>query len=69
MDTCVCRAESLHSSPETITVLLSSSAPTHIKEFKLKKRKKQGEMAPASSTHGVIITDGPSDASPWSVTF
>ena len=27
MDTCICRAESLHCSPETITTLLISSIP------------------------------------------
>ena len=34
MDTCVCTAESLHCSPETITTLLIGYAPKWNKSFK-----------------------------------
>ena len=36
MDTCICMAESLHSSPETITTLLSGYTP--IQNRKLEKK-------------------------------
>ena len=39
MDTCICMAESLHSSTETITTLLISY--TSIQKFKNKKKKKE----------------------------
>ena len=39
MDTCICMADSLHCSPETITTLLISY--TEIQKKKLKKKKKK----------------------------
>ena len=36
-DTCICLAESLHCSPETITILLIGYTPIQNKKFKLKK--------------------------------
>ena len=39
MDTCICMAESLHSSTETITTLLISY--TSIQKFKNKKKQKK----------------------------
>ena len=39
MDTCICMAESLHSSTETITTLLISY--TSIQKFKNKNKKKK----------------------------
>ena len=41
MDTCICMAESLHSSTETITTLLISY--TSIQKFKKKNKKKKKE--------------------------
>jgi len=38
MDTCVCMAESLWHSPETITMLLTSYTPVQNKKFKKKSR-------------------------------
>ena len=37
MDSCICTAESLHCSPETITTLLIGYTPTQNKKFKRKK--------------------------------
>ena len=39
MDTCMCMAESLCCSPETITTLLISCTPNQNKKFKKKDRK------------------------------
>ena len=39
MDTCICMAESLHCSHETITILLINYAQTQNKKFKNKKIK------------------------------
>ena len=36
-DTCICMAESLHCSPETVTILLIGYTPIQNKKFKLKK--------------------------------
>jgi len=38
IDTCICMAEALHCSPETITTLLISYTPIQNKKFKRKKR-------------------------------
>ena len=38
MDTCICMAESLWHSPETITMLLISYTPVQNKKFKKKSR-------------------------------
>ena len=40
MDTCICKAESLHCSPETLTTLLISYTPTQTKKVKKKKKKR-----------------------------
>ena len=37
LDTCICMAESLHCSPETITTLLTGYTPIQNKKFKKKK--------------------------------
>ena len=37
MDTCICMAESLHCSPETITTLLIGYSPIQNKKLKKKK--------------------------------
>ena len=37
MDTCICMAESLHGSPETIKILLTSYTPIQNKKFFKKK--------------------------------
>ena len=39
MDTCICMAESLHCSSETITTLLNGYIPGENKQFKLKKKR------------------------------
>ena len=39
MDTCICMVESLHSSPETITILSITYTPKQNKKFKKKKKK------------------------------
>ena len=41
MDTCICMAESLHWSPETITTLLTGYTPIQNKKFKRKKGKRE----------------------------
>ena len=41
MDTCICMAESLRSSPETITTLLIGYTLTQDKQFKRKKNEIQ----------------------------
>ena len=38
MDTCICMAESLHCSPETLTTLLISYTPRQTKKLKKKKK-------------------------------
>ena len=45
MDTCICMAESLHCSPETITTLLIGYTPTQNKKFKKKKCVAQTQAA------------------------
>ena len=39
LETCICMAEFLHCSPETITALLIGSTPTENKKIKLQKKK------------------------------
>ena len=39
MDTCICMAESLHCSHETITTLLTGYTPIQSKKLKKKKKK------------------------------
>ena len=41
MDTCMCVAESLHCSHETITILLVSYPPIENRKFQVKKKKKK----------------------------
>ena len=43
MDTCICMAESLHWSPETITRLLTGYTPIQNKKLKRKKKKQEGD--------------------------
>ena len=41
MDTCICMAESLHCSLETITTLLTGYTPTQNKKYKVKTNKRK----------------------------
>ena len=41
MDTCVCMAQSLHRSPDTIPTLLISHPPIKIKKMFLRKKRKK----------------------------
>ena len=45
-DTCICMAESLHYSPETITILLIGYNPIQNKKFKLKKNFLKKRISP-----------------------
>ena len=41
MDKCICMAESLHCSPESITTLLTGYTPIQNKKFKIKNKYKK----------------------------
>ena len=47
MDTCICMAEALHCSPETITTLLISYTPIQNKKFKRKKKGNKFTLSPS----------------------
>ena len=69
MDTCICVAESLRCSPETITTLLISYIP--IQNIKLKKRESARPMAPLASLPQDLTPQPPDQAvlspCPWSL--
>ena len=44
MDTCICVAESLPCSPETVTTLLTGCTPIYSKKFKIKKTSEGEKM-------------------------
>ena len=46
MDTCICKAESLHCSPEAITMLLISYTSIENKKFRKKKKKENWSGLP-----------------------
>ena len=50
MDTCMCMAESLCCSPETITTLLIGCIPIHNKKLQKKKKKRYHKTGSLSNT-------------------
>ena len=72
MDTCICSAESLHCSPETITTLFSSYTPIQnvsgVKKINLKKHKyviSPGQSSPKQISRGYMRSAHTSDIRSW----